>query len=349
MPGFASMPTINLPPAIAGPLFGAINRLEIAFNPAISIKRVRRYPFTWHGEGQYLFLAVIALACLYTCESPGLFGKLFIVTAYTLGLLIPFTGQFVLPATPIFSWLLLFWSAKYIPIPVRPHIWVSVLPTLETVLYGASISDILTNVTNPVLDILAWLPYGVIHFAFPFVAAALIWIFGPCASLHAIYRNFVLITCSRPGAVKFFAKVFGYLNFLGVMTQIFFPCAPPCKAFHPLVSNTLSDRFLRRVRAHPRHHACRLYHERLSRRSFPNRYPLPQQWLHKHLHQRSCSFRCLSFPPCRLFNGRCSTSQPLLPAIPSILRSVCSMAVLVNHVPHTSVSRPSSTMSSPTC
>ena len=225
------MPTINLPPAIAGPLFGAINRLEIAFNPAISIKRVRRYPFTWHGEGQYLFLGIVALACLYTCESPGLLGKLFIVTSYTLGLLIPFTGQFVLPATPIFSWLLLFWSAKFIPISIRPHIWVSVLPTLETVLYGASISDILTNITNPVLDILAWLPYGVIHFAFPFVTAALIWIFGPCV-LWAYSERGKLMTSwrCRPGAVKFFAKVFGYLNFFGVMTQIFFPCAPPCKS-----------------------------------------------------------------------------------------------------------------------
>lgn len=173
------MPVLSLPPWLAGPLFGAINRLELSFNPSLSIKRLRRYPFTWRGEGQYLFLGLVACACLYTCHSPTLPGKVFIVTAYTLGLLVPFTGQFVLPATPIFSWLLLFWSAKDIPVGIRPHIWVSVLPTLETVLYGASISDILTNVTNPVLDVLAWLPYGVIHFAFPFVAAALIWIFGP--------------------------------------------------------------------------------------------------------------------------------------------------------------------------
>ncbi|EEB89410.1 hypothetical protein MPER_12493, partial [Moniliophthora perniciosa FA553] len=34
------------------------------------------------------------------------------------------------------------------------------LPTLEFVPYGANISDILTRYTHPILDILAWLPYG---------------------------------------------------------------------------------------------------------------------------------------------------------------------------------------------
>lgn len=203
------MPNMHLPHFLAAPLLGAVNRLEIKFDPRISIKRVQRYPFTWHGEGQYVALFLVACLNLYICESPGLFGKLFIVSAYTAGLLVPFTSQFVLPATPIFAWLLLFWSAKFIPVSVRPHIWVSVLPTLETVLYGADISDLLTRTTNPALDVLAWIPYGVIHFVFPFVTAALIWIFGP------------------PGGVKFFAKVFGYLNFFGVITQILFPCAPP--------------------------------------------------------------------------------------------------------------------------
>jgi hypothetical protein len=34
-------------------------------------------------------------------------------------------------------------------------------------LYGANISDLLTRATNPFLDVLAWLPYGVIHFVAP--------------------------------------------------------------------------------------------------------------------------------------------------------------------------------------
>jgi inositol phosphorylceramide synthase catalytic subunit len=136
--------------------------------------------------------------------------KIFLVTVYTLGLLIPFTGQFVLPATPIFSWLLLFYSSQFIPRDYRPHIWVSVLPTLESVLYGANISDILTRFTNPVLDIVAWIPYGVLHFVIPFVVAAFLFVFSP------------------PGAVKFWGAAFGYVNIVGVMIQILFPCAPPC-------------------------------------------------------------------------------------------------------------------------
>lgn len=89
------------------------------------------------------------------------------------------------------------------------HIWVSILPTLESVLYGANISDILTRYTNPLLDVIAWLPYGVLHFVLPFVTAIFLFVFG------------------GPGAVKFFGKAFGYMNLTGVGIQIFFPCAPP--------------------------------------------------------------------------------------------------------------------------
>lgn len=138
-----------------------------------------------------------------------LFFKIFLVFAYSMGLMIPFLSQFVLPATPIFAWLILFYSSQFIPRDYRPHIWVSVLPTLESVLYGANISDILTRYTSSFLDVMAWIPYGVVHFAGPFIVAALLFVFAP------------------PGAVKFFGAAFGYLNLVGVMIQILFPCAPP--------------------------------------------------------------------------------------------------------------------------
>ena len=83
-------------------------------------------------------------------------------------------------------------------------------PTLETVLYGANISDILTRFTHPVLDIIAWIPYGVIHFSGPFILAAFLWLFAP-----------------KP-ALKFYANAFGYMNFMGVIVQILLPCAAPC-------------------------------------------------------------------------------------------------------------------------
>lgn len=176
MPSFAN---VHLPQWLAGPLQNSVNRLEFTLNPSISLKRLKHYTFTWRHDAQYLFLACLALANLATAQSPPLLGKIFIVAAYTTGLLIPLTSQFVLPATPIFSWLLNYWASRWTVALLKPHIWVSVLPTLESVLYGANISDILTRYTSSTLDILAWIPYGVLHFSLPFVCAALIWIFGP--------------------------------------------------------------------------------------------------------------------------------------------------------------------------
>ncbi|EMS21619.1 hypothetical protein NBRC10512_002799 [Rhodotorula toruloides] len=199
---------LYLPSAIRDPLLGAISRLEISFDVQVSLKRVRRYGWKWSRDWEYAVDLALALLSLTVMAQP-VFFKLFLVAAYTTALLIPFTSQFFLPATPIFSWLLLFYSSQFIPKSYRPHIWVSVLPTLESILYGANISDLLTRWTNPALDFLAWIPYGVIHFVAPFVVAALLWVFSP------------------PGAVKFWAAAFGYMNLAGVIIQIVFPCAPP--------------------------------------------------------------------------------------------------------------------------
>jgi hypothetical protein len=151
----------------------------------------------------------MATFSLTILSAPILF-KIFLVILYTTLLLLPITSQFFLPATPIFSWLLLFFSSQFIPKTYRPHIWVSVLPTLESILYGANISDILTRYTNSTLDVMAWIPYGVVHFLAPFLVSGTLWIAGP------------------PGATQFWAKSFGYMNLVGVLCQIIFPCAPPC-------------------------------------------------------------------------------------------------------------------------
>lgn len=199
---------LYLPRPIRDPLLGAVSRLETSFDVSLSLKRVKRYGWKWSRDWEYALSLTLAIFSLSVMAAPFLF-KVFLVSVYTLALLIPFTSQFFLPATPIFSWLLLFYSSQFIPKSWRPHIWVSVLPTLESILYGANISDLLTRATNPFLDVLAWLPYGVIHFVAPFVVAALLWIFSP------------------PGAVKFWAAAFGYMNLAGVIIQIVFPCAPP--------------------------------------------------------------------------------------------------------------------------
>lgn len=60
-----------------------------------------------------------------------------------------------------------------------------------------------------VFDILAWIPYGLTHFAAPFVCTALLFVFAP------------------PGYAPLFAKTFGYMNICGVCIQLLMPCAPP--------------------------------------------------------------------------------------------------------------------------
>lgn len=110
---------------------------------------------------------------------------------------------------PVLSWVLAFYSNRFIPAGFRPTISVVLLPTLESVLYGANISDILTRFTHPLLDLVAWVPYGIVHYIFPFVVAAFLWLFRPKEVLHE------------------WARIFGYMNLIGVLVQIFFPCAPP--------------------------------------------------------------------------------------------------------------------------
>ncbi|SCZ95250.1 BZ3500_MvSof-1268-A1-R1_Chr11-2g03383 [Microbotryum saponariae] len=200
--------TIRLSPYLQQRVLAAASRLEINFDPRVGLARVQRYGWQWKRDWPYAFLVIVAMFSLCVMPQHILF-KVFLVGIYTAALLVPFTSQFVLPATPIFGWLILFFSSQFIPTKYRPHIWVSVLPTLESVLYGANISDILTRYTSPFLDVLAWIPYGVVHFAGPFFVAAFLFVFSP------------------PGALKFWGSAFGYLNLVGVMIQIIFPCAPP--------------------------------------------------------------------------------------------------------------------------
>lgn len=98
---------------------------------------------------------------------------------------------------------------RFIPSEYRSPIWVKVLPALENIFYGANLSNILSEHKHTVLDVLAWLPYGIIHFGGPFVAAGLMFIFAP------------------PSFLPVFGKAFGYVNLIGVIIQVLFPCSAP--------------------------------------------------------------------------------------------------------------------------
>lgn len=189
-------------------LFAAVGRLNKSFSPLDTISRLQAHTFA-KSDAIYIVHVVLAVFWLIIMEVPSFPSKLLIPILYTTALLIPFTSQFFLPATPIFAWLLAFYTNRFIPSDFRPAVHVVLLPTLESVLYGANISDILTRFTHPVLDIIAWLPYGVIHYTYPLVLSLFLWLFRP------------------PLALKTWAKTFGYMNLTAVLIQILIPCAAP--------------------------------------------------------------------------------------------------------------------------
>lgn len=192
-------------------ILNAATRLETSTSVSLSLARFKAWlPTTTRKERfKFAIMITIALFSMFIMGSPGFPLKLAIPALYITAILLPITSQFFLPASPIFLWLLFYYSSGFLSPSTRPHIWVSVLPTLETIWYGANISDILTRAGHPVLDVLAWIPYGIVHFAGPFFVAAFLFVFGP------------------PGSVKFFGSAFGFLNLVGVIIQVTFPTAPP--------------------------------------------------------------------------------------------------------------------------
>ncbi|KAK9379799.1 uncharacterized protein V2V93DRAFT_372376 [Kockiozyma suomiensis] len=185
-----------------------IYRIETSFNILQTIGALRAHKLSAY-DLQYVVLFFIGLFSVLVADSPPVAVKIILTFLLFLGLLIPITSQILLPALPVLGWLILFTSATYIPAEWRPPIMVSVLPTLETVFYGANLSALLSSRINSVLDVLAWLPYGVMHYGGPVVCAGLVFIFG------------------SPGTLPCFARSFGYMNLTGVLIQLMFPNAPP--------------------------------------------------------------------------------------------------------------------------
>ncbi|CAR26081.1 hypothetical protein ZYGR_0E00600 [Zygosaccharomyces rouxii] len=190
------------------PVYSHIADLETSFDPRISLKRLRRYRPGLSEAAHYAFMAAISLYVFI--EFPAnFFLKTLCCSFLGLLFLMPATSQFFFNGLPILVWLSLYFMSSYIPDSHRPKITVKVLPAAETILYGDNLSDILATSTNPVLDVLAWLPYGLFHFGAPFVAAAILFVFGP------------------PTCLRGYAHAFGYVNLIGVILQNGFPTAPP--------------------------------------------------------------------------------------------------------------------------
>ncbi|KJZ71705.1 hypothetical protein HIM_08902 [Hirsutella minnesotensis 3608] len=184
-----------------------VTSLQTSFNPWHGIRDLQRR--RWHPiDLQYVFLAGLTLFSLSIAPSAPLVKTLALAGASCV-LLMPATRQFFLPSVTIWVWLVYFFCSRFIPYEYRPHIWVRVLPALENVLYGANLSNILSAHQHAVLDILAWLPYGIIHFGAPAACSLIMFIFA------------------APGTTPVFARTFGWMSILGVTIQLVFPCTPP--------------------------------------------------------------------------------------------------------------------------
>lgn len=173
-----------------------------------SIQKLRSHEFTPGEIVHYTFLTLLILF-VYVIFPASFLLKTPILAAFGFCFLLPLTSQFFVSALPIFTWLALFFSASKIPVDWKPVISVKFLPAMETILYGDNLSNVLAATNNWVLDILAWLPYGIIHFLSPFVVALFIFLFAPPTSLRS------------------FGFAFGYMNVVGVLIQLCFPSAAP--------------------------------------------------------------------------------------------------------------------------
>ena len=185
-----------------------LSDLSFETDIGITITKLRQHKWTIQEIVHYSFvLSVIFFVFLIFPAS--FFIKIPILAVFITCFLVPLTSQFFIHALPIFSWLALFFLAGKIPVLWKPAISVKVLPATETIFYGDNLSNVLATFNTTLLDLIAWLPYGIIHFSAPFVVALLIFLLGP------------------PTGLQSFGFAFGYMNLLGVMTQILFPAAPP--------------------------------------------------------------------------------------------------------------------------
>ncbi|KAM7204603.1 hypothetical protein V8F33_001567 [Rhypophila sp. PSN 637] len=186
---------------------GDVTKLKTSFAIWDNLKALQRRRWRIYDLQHLLVFIYIVLSLSILPSAPLL--KLGGLLVLGVLLLMPVTQQFFLPSLPIWTYLLHFFSSRFIATEYRPHIWVRVLPALENVLYGANISNILSAHTHPILDILAWIPYGIGHFALPAVCSAAMFLFA------------------APGTTPVFARAFGYMCMIGVTIGVLLPCTPP--------------------------------------------------------------------------------------------------------------------------
>jgi len=105
----------------------------------------------------------------------------------------------------------------------RRPIDVNTLYNLETKLGSACFK--FNEYHNVFLDLLAWLPYGIIHYIMP------------------VLVGLYLLFFYKPGYTSAYLFFFGIMNVVGVIIQLIWPTAPPCKYLYKF-NNIPIDRYL---------------------------------------------------------------------------------------------------------
>lgn len=294
--------------------------LDTSLSPSVTLKRLRAHQWQ-RSDLIYVLHVVNAFFWTALMQTPQFPFKLLIPAVWVIALLVPFTSQFFLPATPVLSWLITYYSSRYIPVEWRPAVSVTTLPTLESVLYGGNISDFLTRYTHPILDVVAWLSYGVLHFVLPAVVAIFLWLFAPKRALH------------------YWAAAFGYLNLCGVIIQDVFPCTPPCAFTSCAYARLVVDTFaLSRVRNHLRSHTRRIWHSGFRRWPRTDRRNLWCSSLPKGLRRRTSPIRRIPLSPLCLCYARGPVCWTFLPPPSQNCLGICRNSLLGDHVPYASLS-----------
>ncbi|KAG4085136.1 PAP2-domain-containing protein [Neocallimastix lanati (nom. inval.)] len=113
----------------------------------------------------------------------------------------------VMSFAPVILWLTLFSSCQNIPNSWRRPIDVETLISLDKKL--GYISHKLYQMHNDFFDIMAWIPYGVIHYILPYIVLFYLMIYHTRIEISA------------------YAIFFGLFNYAGVITELCWPTAPP--------------------------------------------------------------------------------------------------------------------------
>lgn len=116
--------------------------LQTSFSVSQSVRALRRHKWSWF-DLQYIFLASLCTASLFIIGVHAPLIKTAAALGYTLLLFMPATRQFFLPSWPIWTYLLYFFSSRYVIYPP-----VSPVLTVESAHLGNE--SMLASITSPV-------------------------------------------------------------------------------------------------------------------------------------------------------------------------------------------------------